>query len=489
VRAARNAGALAVARLFSLALLFAWQVALARWLGPPDYGTYATIGALLAMAAILPELGMGTIVVRDVARRPEAAGRYLAATLVLQPVLGAVAYGGVLLAAQLFGLSVELRALMMLAALSLVIDTLGTMCHNQLLASERMETTAIIGAAHAGLLAALGSAACLAGLGLRGVYGATLVAGCARAGAYWLAVARLGRQPEFPPDRAVLRALVVGGLPLAGAAVGVLAHLHVDKLVTAAILGTAATGHLAAGQLVSFGIVELLSTSVLVAVLPRMAQAAVAEPGSTALAATVEQLTLLTAAAGLLLAVCTSVLLAPLATPLFGVRFAPTVEVLRVLLWSTAVAMTGNVFAQALVVQHRQGRLLAIRGVGLVLGLGGSLLLLPRLGVVGAPVASVVAESAVLGLLLRAFPLPGPRRREAARRVGRLALATLGLLVVLLLLSRMPIAAVAVGPAVYALLLRRTGALTAQDWNVLRDAARALPAPAWLRERRRGQPT
>jgi O-antigen/teichoic acid export membrane protein len=486
-RAGRNAAALAAARLATLVLLLAWQLVLARWLGPPGYGTYATIGALLAVAAVLPELGMGLVVVRDVARRPADAGRYLAATLVLQPLLAAVAYGGVILAGRGLGDGAELRPLLALAALSLGIDTLGTMGHNQLLAAERMATTALIGVGHAGLLVALGTAACLAGGGLWGVYLATLAAGGARAVAYWRAVDRRGVRPAWPPDPAILRTLLGGGLPLAAAALVALGQIHGDKLLTTALLGTAATGQLAAGQLVAFGVVELLSTSVLVAMLPAMARAGLADR-DTVLAPLVEQLAFLAAAAGLPVAVCASLLLAPLAESVFGPGFGPTAGVLRVLLWSTALAMAGNVFAQALIVQDRQARLLGIRAVGVVLGLAGSLVLLPRLGILGPPVAALVSESAVLLLLVRAVPLPRSRWGPAARRAAGLAVATLGLVVVALLLRPVPLAAAAVGLAGYAGLLLGTGAFSPHDREVLRQATGALPGTAWLTARRRREP-
>ncbi|MCD4686359.1 MAG: hypothetical protein K8S97_10520, partial [Anaerolineae bacterium] len=58
-RAAQNALALAASNVVSKGALFLWQLALARWLGAEGYGTYGTIGALLAIGAAIPEFGMG----------------------------------------------------------------------------------------------------------------------------------------------------------------------------------------------------------------------------------------------------------------------------------------------------------------------------------------------------------------------------------------------------------------------------------------------
>jgi O-antigen/teichoic acid export membrane protein len=191
-----------------------------------------------------------------------------------------------------------------------------------------------------------------------------------------------------------------------------------------------------------------------------------------------ERVAFLTAAAGIPLAACASALLPPLAEAVFGPGFAPTAGVLGVLLWATAVAMTGNVFAQALIVQGRQRQLLLVRAVGLVAGLGLTVALLPRLGVVGAPAASLVAEVVVLALLVRALPPAPARRPEIARRAAGLATASLGLVAALRLLRDVPAAAAGAGVAAYAALVLATGALTARDRDLLRQAARALARPA-----------
>ncbi|MEO0563945.1 MAG: oligosaccharide flippase family protein, partial [Chloroflexota bacterium] len=52
-RAARNAGALAAAGLFSKGMLFVWQFVLARWLGEAGYGIYGTVGALATIATVI----------------------------------------------------------------------------------------------------------------------------------------------------------------------------------------------------------------------------------------------------------------------------------------------------------------------------------------------------------------------------------------------------------------------------------------------------
>ncbi len=247
-RAARNVTALALSNVVSKGLLFVWQLVLARWLGAEGYGIYGTIGALLAVGAALPDFGMGLIVIRDVANRPQAAGRYLSAALVIQPVLAAVGYVVLLLAAVLLGYDTELRALLALAAVGLLVDALGNIPHNQLLAQERMVIPAIIAAGHIALLVTLAAVALAADTGLWGLYAASLAAGLVRALVYWLALRRTGTRPHFPVDRGIARGLLRDGAPIALTSFLVLAYQHADKLITTSILGTEGTGQLTAAS-------------------------------------------------------------------------------------------------------------------------------------------------------------------------------------------------------------------------------------------------
>src|SRR5690606_41814485 len=80
-RAARNAGALAAASILSKGALFVWQLILARAIGEAGYGIYGTVGAFIAGGTAIVNFGMGPIVIRAVARAPQRAGKYMAATV------------------------------------------------------------------------------------------------------------------------------------------------------------------------------------------------------------------------------------------------------------------------------------------------------------------------------------------------------------------------------------------------------------------------
>src|SRR5437868_3142939 len=176
-RAARNAGAIAASSILSRGLQFGWQLILVPGLGPEAYGIYGAVAAFIMVGASIPAFGMGAIFIRDIARYPERAGKYLTATLFMQTILGLVAYLGVNVAAGAGGYSEAVRGFLALAGISLIVDIIGNMCNDLLLAQERMVSTSIVTICHVVVLVTFAGIGLKSGYGLLGVYIGTILAG------------------------------------------------------------------------------------------------------------------------------------------------------------------------------------------------------------------------------------------------------------------------------------------------------------------------
>lgn len=477
-RAARNAGAIAAASILSKGALFAWQLLLARALGEAEYGIYGTVGALIAVGTAIVNFGMGPIVIRDVARAPQQAGKYLSATLLMQSVLAVIAYLLVNAAASVGGYSETILTLLSLAAASLLVDVWGNMCNDLLLAQERMAASSVVAVGHITLLIALAALALLGGYGLPGVYVATIFTGLIRAALLWGLVLRGGVRPSWPFDRAIALPLLRNGAPLALSAFLALAYQHVDKLMTTRLLDTAQTGYLTAAFVIIFGVIELLNTTVLIAVYPMMSR----YTGDT-FGFIVEKLTFFTLLVSLPLALLLAIFAREITLPLFGPNFAPTAEVLRVLICYAAVAMTVNVVAQAMVVQNRQRRLLLVRASGLGINILLNALLILRLQVIGAALASLAAELLVLALLLPGFRAAGWDWRRLLPPVLRLLALGAGVALLMLLLGGIhPLLGMAAGLLAYGGGLVAGLVLRSDDWDLIYRLVAAMPGGTLLRK-------
>jgi len=481
-RAVRNAGAIAASSIIGRGVQFAWQLVLAPWLGVSAYGIYGTVGAMMAVAASLANFGMGPIVIRDVSRHPERAGKYLTSTLVLQTLLALVAYIGVNLA----GLAYpgEIQAYVALAGISLIIDSLGNLCNDMLLAQERMAVTSAVTVGHILLLTALAAIALLGGFGLTGVYIATITAGAIRMAALWLLV---GVRPVWPLDRAIAWPLLVNSFPLALSAFLSLTYQHIDKFMTTAFLGTTGTGYLTAAFVIIFGMVEVLNTTVLLALYPMMSRY-YGDGRSPMFGFIVEKLSFFNPLISLPIAVTLSVYAVEFTSIIYRNTFDQTAGVLRILIWYAVVTMVAAVLSRGLVIQNRQRLLLRLRAAGLVANILLNLALLPTLGVTGAAVASVSAEIFVVLLLLRNFHAEGwGWRRVAARWLRLAALGAAAALVMVVLRPVHPLLGIGVGLACYGAGVFVGRILAPDDWDLLYRLVAAMPGGGhvlkyWRRE-------
>ena len=475
-RAARNAGAIAAARILSSAAQFGWQLILGRSLGAAEFGIYATVGALFALGAIITGFALSLIVIRDVARRPETAGRYLSATLVIQTVLGLIAYIGINGAALNYDSAI--RAFVAVAGLSLFIDMLGNMCYDQLLAQEKMVATSVVDVAQILIRIALAGLALWLGFGLLGVYVVTILTGLGRSALLWILLLRTGVRPKFPLDWTIARPLLINSLPLAFSGFINSAYVQLNKLLTAGLLTDADTGHLNVALVIISGVVEILSTTILIAIYPLMSRVYRGKGQDTTFRFMVEKLAFFTLLIGLPIGLVFSIFAAQIIVPLFGAAYSATAVILRVLIWYAVITMINNVFAQALYVQNRQRHLVALRVGGLLLELVLSLLLLPRIGVIGAALATVGSEILVLILLTRDFRFDLSNLLPRLLRLAGVALIVL--LVMLALGSLNAILGMVGGGVVYlgGILVGRV--LAGDDWDLLYRLAAAVPGGALI---------
>jgi O-antigen/teichoic acid export membrane protein len=481
-RAARNAGAIMLASIISKGALFGWQIFLARSLGDADYGVYGSVGAFIAIGMSIVSFGMGPIIIREVARAPEKAGRYLSITLILQSGLALVAYCGLALVASLGGYPEVVQGFLLLAGVNLLIDILGTMVNDMLIAQERMWASSWVSILHVLLLISAAALALIAGYGLQGVYIATILTGVARSGILWALLLRGGVRPVFPVDWGLSRVLLLSSAPLALSSFITLAGQHIDKLITTRLLGTVSTGYLTAAFTVIFGVVELLNTTVLTATYPMMSRY-YAEGVGEAFGFMVEKLAFFTLFITLPIGLVISIFSVEIIQPLLGEDWLAAAAVLRVLIWYAVVMMFNNIFAQAMLVQNRQRRLMLIRAGGLALNITMNFILIQQVGVLGVAFASLAAELLMMLVLMANFRAVGLLWRRLIPRLGRLLLLaalSAGLMLWLGSVTHF-LLAIVLGLALYAAGILYGRILGADDWDLLYRLIAVAPGGALVR--------
>ncbi|HEV3378609.1 MAG TPA: flippase [Thermoleophilaceae bacterium] len=381
-----------------------------RYLGPDDYGRYTLALTYMQLFAVLADVGLFTIVVRDISRDPERTEELVGNTLTLRLLLSAAVIVVAAAISLLLPYDEDVRVAILLAGLPLLFGMLNSTFVAVL--QSRLRMGRAVAGDVLGRAVALGAVALVAALDL-GFYA---VMGAAAAGALVTALTTMlltGPLARLRPraDPAVWRALLRTALPLGLALAVNELYFRADTLIISLYepyeqVGLYTLAYRMLELTLVFGTVFLTTT------FPLLSQAvANDEPRARR---TIQLSTELFVVLGAPL-VAGGLAVAPELVELAaGDDFEDAATPLRILLAAGALAWINGVFGYALIAKDRQMSALWLNVTALVFNVGLNLLLVPRYGIVVAAAVTVASEVLILAgsyvLMRRYFDFfPAPR--------------------------------------------------------------------------------
>jgi len=142
-RIARNMAFLFTARVISLGLGFFYVMLTARYLGPNNYGILAFALALNGIFGVIANFGLDPLTVREVARKPKLAGKYLSNGITIKLLFGVLAFVMVAAVVNVLGYPSVTRHVVYIITLSTVIAGINNLFNDIYQAFERMEFTSL----------------------------------------------------------------------------------------------------------------------------------------------------------------------------------------------------------------------------------------------------------------------------------------------------------------------------------------------------------
>lgn len=397
--------ALASGELVARAVGFVVTLYLARTLGVGAYGQIEVALAVFSYLQLLLDGGLDTIAVRTVARDPSSRQRFAANLLGIRLVMaGVLLAGATLLTVSTWGAS-PVWALVPRFALAVL--PLAASSNWAFQADQHMRAiaarTIVSQVAYAGLVLTL-----VHGPGDVGMVPLTFVAGTTLgiallAGWY---VRRFGR-PRIALERRFLAEVVPQAWPVALSGALRTISYNFDLLIIGFVFPSLGAGlYAAAYRLLSLPLLGYATLST--ALLPMMARL----EGRARLRTSAAQ-ALLVGSSSVTVAVLVHQFARPLLTLTNGPAYGDAAPILALLAWSIPLTAFGSVFRLLLLTTHRQRQDLAVVATAGVLNVALNLLLIPRLGLAGAAMATIAGEGAVL-VLAAAFVV---RASVGARRL------------------------------------------------------------------------
>jgi PST family polysaccharide transporter len=386
----RNTAWLLSDRAFRLGLGLVVNVWLVRYLGADSFGLMSFAQSLVVIFAVLSQLGLETIVVRELVRRPEAEGTIVGTSIALRFVgsLTTLACAGV--AAALIRphdpASFWLTVIFSGMAFAQTLDVLEYWFQSRSLipplAGARMAAGLIGSAAK---VAAIVMQAPLEGIALV-IVGEYAVSSLALLAAFV-------RRPEAPrawkATGAMARELLRESWPLVLNSVAIVISVRVDQMLITSMRGTSENGIYAAAQRL-MEVVYYLPVATLAAANPILLRWHGQDMAGYE--SRLQKVLSALALAGIVIALGISLTSSWIVVTLFGADFREAGPVLMILAWNAPVLFVAVAQTNWFIAHGRQRGLMTRSLVSAALSVTLNLLLIPRLGARGAAISMLVSQ-------------------------------------------------------------------------------------------------
>lgn len=396
-------------RFIRLGVAFVVGAMVARYLGPHEFGRLSYAASWLAVIGVLVPLGLDGILRREVIQRPDSADEVIGTVFGLKLLALAI---GLCVAVALVGLAPSEDRLLLLATCGGMVMPIAA-TYDVVLESSWLGRQAFLAR----------FASTTAGALIR----VLLIVVDARTEAFALVVTIESVLLVVATALAFKEAPVRGGLrqfkpaialrllkeawPLILAALSVALYSRVDQLMLRHYLGDAAVGSYAAAvRLSEIGhFVPMLAAATL---FPAIASAG--RRGPVGGDASVQQYLDGSALAGYASAVVLSAGSTFWVSLVYGHRFSESAAVLGLHAWTSAFVYLGVARSQVLILRRDSLIQLLTTVAGAITSIAANLVMLPRVGVIGAAVAAVCAQACASWLSLGLFP----SSRDLFRQIG-----------------------------------------------------------------------
>jgi len=427
VQFARNVAWVFASSAAALPIGLATSILLARWLTVDDRGLYALLTTFTWLVFLLTQLGWGDAVIYRTHRHGVSPARAFSTGLVANGAVACAAFAVCLVfrepLTRAFLGDVSARAFWLAAATAPLL-TIGDLLRGYARALDRFDLHNLYGILQlGGVLAALLVALPGLGGGLEAAVSAVLAVQVALVAGFGARIAALtGVEWRFDPPEA-LASLAYGAVMCVQ---NVLVHLHerVDVFLLAALSVSAFDIGLYAAAVSVVSPLRLIPGALGTVLLPRLAGAL--ESDAAEFTAAVVRPTLLVMAATALGLAAVGAVAIPL---LFGAAYAPAVTPFLVLLPGVTLVTVSRVLARYFAAIGNQRPLVILFTGVVLLNFALNLVLIPRFGILGAALASLVSyacEAAGATALFLSYSGRGlratflPRRTELAEYAERL---------------------------------------------------------------------
>ncbi|OGH13042.1 MAG: hypothetical protein A2687_04195 [Candidatus Levybacteria bacterium RIFCSPHIGHO2_01_FULL_38_26] len=364
-------------------------VFLARNLSVDIFGRYNLVTSFVTIFSFLPDIGIGLVVVREIAQKKYDLSLLLGNTFIISAVMSLVAMLVIITAGIFLGFTGEVILLLFISSLTLLFSQIRSIPLFYFDGIERMEYSAVLKAVNSLLLIGFGLTGYILGFGLIGIIGGFLVGSVLSFLITWIVFLLKKIKINLRFDKTITKRLFYDGFPLGIAAFSSLVYGTIDGIMLERMISESALGIYSSA--VKFGptILQLLNVPFIVAVYPALSRL-------SADTIRFKKAILKSVGAVLLWSLPVSfgvAFFADIIPVIFGQKYNMGVPILRVLIFFVPFAAVSAVLYKVLIVIRKQNLYLAISIFGVVVNVVLNFVLIEKFQIMGAAFAAVVTQA------------------------------------------------------------------------------------------------
>ncbi|MBP2046145.1 flippase [Methanobacterium aggregans] len=398
-RIAKNTGVLFIAQIITYVLGFFITMYTARYLGAGGFGVLSLALSITGILGVFSDLGLSTLMVRDVARDKFLTGKYVVNLSVLKVFLSVLTFGLVAATVTILGYPELVGTVIYLITLSTVLNAFTLVLNSVFQANEKMEYISVNYILNSVLMAAgtaLGIYYALDVVYFASVYVISCLLVLILAFIIYVWKFSL---PKLEIDLSFWKPTLNEAWPFGVSTVLANIYYFADSVILSVMVSTEVVGwYNAAYRILAVMLfIPILLNTVL---FPVMSQFYVTSKDSFKLV--YEKYFKYMAMIGIPIGVGTTLLADKIILLIFGSEYAPSIIALQILIWALVISFLSGAFTLLLQTSNKQMVITKITSINVVLNVVLNLILIPYFSYVGSSVVTVVTQLSAFLLSMKA---------------------------------------------------------------------------------------
>jgi len=394
-RVAKNTGVLIFANITNNLLSLILAIYIARFLGDAGYGKYSFALAFTALFAVLTNLGLNMLTIREVARDKNLAGKYLGNIIVIKVPLSIITFVLIVFIINTMHYPADTTMAVYLAGIAVILTSFSQLFRSIFTAFERMEYEAFLNIVKTIITLSLGLLVLFTGYGLIELVSVFVVAGVVDFCLSIFITLRKFAKPKIEVDLDFWKRSILTALPFSLISIVSIIYLRIDTVMLSVMKGDAVVGWYSAAYTILLTM-QFIPSIFSYAIFPSMSKFFVSS--KDALKTTLEKSSKYLFIIGLPVTIGIILLADKIVLIIYGIKFTNSIIALQILSLYLPLRFVNFALYPTLYSVDRQMSAALSVTISAVANVILNLLLIPVLSFAGAAIATVLTEIILFAL-------------------------------------------------------------------------------------------